>query len=212
MRGPRWLDLRLIAGIVLVLAAVLLGAKVISAADSTKPMWAAARDLAPGTMLTADDLSTVRARLPASAGHYLPADSRITGQTVNRQLAAGELIPSAALSDAQAATTVTVPLNAGNAPKVARGERIKVWVTTKSCAAVPVLEDVAVQDVQASTGAFTSSAVQSVVVRVSNELAQRLVAALALDGAIVRAGIVDGPPDADANANLQPLDGCATNR
>ncbi len=212
-RTPRWLDPRLIAGIVLVLGSVLLGAKVVSAADSTEPMWAAAHDLAPGSVLTAADLTAVRVRMPGGSGHYLGAGTGMAGKTVNRPLSAGELVPQSALTDTRPGTTVTVPLSSANAPKVSRGQRVELWVTTKTCSAVPILGDVTVQDVQTSTGgAFASGAMQSIVVRVPADLAQRLVGALALDGAVIRAGILDGPPAADPNAHLQPLDACAAKR
>ena len=59
VRAPKWLDLRLVAGVVLVLASVLLGARVISRANASDSVWAASRDLAPGTVLSADDLVEV---------------------------------------------------------------------------------------------------------------------------------------------------------
>ncbi len=58
VRPPRWLDLRLVLG------SVLLGARVVTAADATGPVWAATGDLAAGTELTADDLVAVRTVLP----------------------------------------------------------------------------------------------------------------------------------------------------
>ena len=39
VRPPRWLDLRLVLGVLLVLASVLLGARIVSAADVTVPVW-----------------------------------------------------------------------------------------------------------------------------------------------------------------------------
>src|SRR3954468_16062952 len=68
VRPPRWLDLRLVLGVLLVLGSVLLGARVVSAADATVPVWAATGDLAPGTELTADDLVPVDVRLDDAAG------------------------------------------------------------------------------------------------------------------------------------------------
>ena len=59
VRPPRWLDLRLVLGVLLVLGSVLLGARIVSAADATVPVWTAVRDLAPGTELRADDLVAV---------------------------------------------------------------------------------------------------------------------------------------------------------
>jgi Chaperone for flagella basal body P-ring formation len=213
VRRPRWLDSRLIAGIVLVLVSVLVGARVVSAADKTESMWAAAHDLAPGSVLGAQDVTSVRVRLPDGSGHYLETTVPVLGKTVTRQLSAGELLPQSSLENSAPATTVTVPLATANAPKISRGQRIELWVTTKTCSAVAVLDSVTVQDVQAASGgAFASGSTQNVVVRLAPEHAQRLVTALALDGAVIRAGILDGPAPPNANLHLEPLDGCVTKR
>src|SRR3954469_23985996 len=52
---PRWFDLRLLTGVLLVLVSVIIGARVVAASDSSEPVWAAAHDLAAGTQLTATD-------------------------------------------------------------------------------------------------------------------------------------------------------------
>src|SRR6266576_28915 len=92
VRAPKWLDLRLVAGVVLVLGSVIVGARVISSANASDGVWAASRDLAPGTVLSADDLSEVHVRLPAGAraGAYLPVRTVVLGQSVTRQVTAGE--------------------------------------------------------------------------------------------------------------------------
>src|ERR1700712_5779107 len=51
VRKPRWLDLRLVFGIVLVLAAVLIGAKVVATARHTDKELAVTRNLAAGTTI-----------------------------------------------------------------------------------------------------------------------------------------------------------------
>ena len=154
VRAPKWLDLRLVAGVVLVLGSVVVGARVISSANASDAVWAASRDLAPGTVLSADDLSEVHVRLPASggAGAYLPVRTAVLGQSVTRQVTAGELLPRAALAATDAATTITVPLTSTNAPRVQRGQRLQLWVSTRSCSATAVLADVTVQDVQSTGG------------------------------------------------------------
>src|SRR3954449_3519595 len=63
VRPPRWLDLRLVLGVLLVLGSVLLGARVVGAADATVPVWAVTGDLAAGTHLVAADLRAVDVRL-----------------------------------------------------------------------------------------------------------------------------------------------------
>jgi flagella basal body P-ring formation protein FlgA len=211
VRAPKWLDLRLVAGVVLVLASVLLGARVISSANASDSVWAASRDLAPGTVLSAADLSEVHVRLPAGADAYLPVHTAVLGQSVTRQVTAGELLPRAALAATDAATTITVPLASTSAPHVQRGQRVQLWVSTRSCSAIAVLADVTVQDVQSTgAGAFSSGSTQGVVIRVPAPLAGRVITALALDGAVIRAGILSGAAaTSDPNDDLPPLDSCA---
>ena len=143
---PRWLDLRLILGVVLVLAAVLLGALVVGRARHTDREVAVTRDLAAGTTLRADDLRLVDAQLPDRAD-YLGSAEDAVGKVLTRPLSAGELLPAAALGAQPAATTVTVPFATDAAPQLHRGQRIVVWLSTASCPNVVLLPDVVVQDV-----------------------------------------------------------------
>src|SRR5690242_13760572 len=97
VRPPRWLDLRLVLGVLLVLGSVLLGARVIGAADATVPVWSAAGDLAAGTVLAADDLVAVDVRLDDAADSYLSTRTRPEGRTLSRAVSAGELLPRTTL-------------------------------------------------------------------------------------------------------------------
>ena len=75
-------DPRLWIGIVLVAASVVVGARVLAAADDTVQVWAAARDLGAGQRVEADDLVAQRVRFAdadALGGYFtvddeLPAD------------------------------------------------------------------------------------------------------------------------------------------
>jgi hypothetical protein len=212
-RRPSWLDPRLIVGILMVLGSVLFGAKVVSSARSTQIMWGTARSLDAGSVVRADDLKAMRVRLLDGAAAYLPTRTAVVGQTVVRHLAAGELLPRAALGATAPGTTITVPLDTQVAPKIQRGQRIRLWVSTKSCTAVTVLDDITVQDVQTGgSSAFSSASAQSAVIRVSPALAQRVAVALALDGAQIRAGIVDGPASGTPNDRLPTLAGCTAKK
>ena len=48
---PKWLNVRVVGGILLVIAAVVIGARVIGASAQTTAVWAAGHDLASGTVL-----------------------------------------------------------------------------------------------------------------------------------------------------------------
>src|SRR5215218_10248599 len=113
VRPPRWLDLRLVLGVLLVLGSVLLGARVVSAADATVPVWAATGDLAPGTELTAADLVPVDVRLDDAAQAYVSASTRPEGRSLSRVVQEGELIPRSALEEPSELVQVALPVQAG---------------------------------------------------------------------------------------------------
>src|SRR6478752_2109732 len=116
VRPPRWLDLRLLLGVLLVLGSVLLGARVIGAADATVPVWAAASDLAAGSRLTAADLVAVDVRLDRTAAAYLATGSRPEGRTLDRPVHAGELVPRSALAETAPLVDLALPVQAGYVP------------------------------------------------------------------------------------------------
>jgi hypothetical protein len=93
-REPEWLDTRLVLGVLLVLVSVVVGARVLSAADRSQLVWTTRRDLAPGTELTADDVVAARVRLFDNAERYLSAEQpRPVGYLLDRALGADELLP-----------------------------------------------------------------------------------------------------------------------
>ena len=207
---PRWLDLRLVLGVVLVIAAVLVGATVVSRAGTTHGLVAARQDLAAGTVLQAGDLTTVDVRLPHDGkGVYLSAVGNAVGRTLDRAVTAGELVPAAAVASQRPGTTVTVPFSAGAAPDLRTGQRIKVWVSSATCASVVLLPDVTVQSVRKGTGSLSSTSDgQDVVIAVDPDEADRVIAALAIDGAQIRAGVLVGPASAaPSSAAPSPVSG-----
>lgn len=196
LSAPSWLDLRLVLGVILVLASILIGAKVVSSANRTYPRIAAQHDLAAGTVLTADDVTIARVQLPDhGAGVYVSRLQDAVGKQLSRPVSAGELVPAGALAGVVAQTTVTIPLATAAAPELHKGQRIELWVSTSSCPALVLLPDVAVQGVHSDPdGAFGSgSGGQDVVISVAPEVADRVMQALALDEAQLRAGVLVGP-------------------
>jgi Flp pilus assembly protein CpaB len=97
-------------------------------------VWSITSGLSAGSTLTADDLDVVTVRLDETASRYVGADSDPVGQTLGRDLSAGELLPLAALSDAvDAGMLLTVPVDAAHAPVgLRRGDRVDVYVTPRS--------------------------------------------------------------------------------
>ena len=142
VRPPRWLDLRLVLGVLLVLGSVLLGARVVSAADATVPVWVAAADLAPGTELTADDLVAVDVRLDATADAYLSTGTRPEGRTLARAVRAGELVPRSALEAPARLVQVALPVQAGYVPPALdRGQVVDVYAVADPAAGATGVAD-----------------------------------------------------------------------
>jgi len=128
VRPPRWLDLRLVLGVLLVLGSVLLGARVVTAADATVAVWSAAGDLAAGTVLTADDLVAVSVRLDDVAARYLATSTEPAGRVLGRAVRAGELVPRSALEEAAGRVQLALPVQAGQVPpSLARGQVVDVY-------------------------------------------------------------------------------------
>lgn len=135
VRPPRWLDLRLVLGVLLVLGSVLVGARVVTAADATVPVWAAAADLAPGTVLSADDLVPVAVRLDEVARSYLATSTRPGGRVLSRAVQAGELLPRSVLAESTDLVQLALPVQAGFVPPgLTRGQLVDVYAVSDPAA------------------------------------------------------------------------------
>ena len=134
---PRWFDARMVVGILLVLASVVVGAKVFSSADSTTSVWAAARDLPAGARLQSADLKAVKVRLGDGSRYVAAAGAGPAGYVLTRPVGAGELLPSKAFVDpakandpALARREVTVPVRQDHWPADLRSaELVDVYAT-----------------------------------------------------------------------------------
>jgi Flp pilus assembly protein CpaB len=218
LAAPRWLDTRLVLGVLLVLVSVVVGARVLSSADRSTLVWAVARDLSAGSQLTASDLQQVRVRLFDSAGQYVAVDAGAppTGYVVRRALGSGELLPRASLAvpgEDVDYRHVTVAVAAGHLPpQLDDGQQVDVWVTpeTKSGAASPaptgdataqlVLQGVTVLGVQRDAGAFSGSTTIPVVLQVRPDEVARLVSAMSAG----RLDLVRVPRPVEAAGRLAP--------
>jgi hypothetical protein len=209
---PSWLDLRLVGGIVLVLAAVLLGAVTLASADHRQARWALSRDLAAGTVLTGADVHPVRVQLGTADARYLPVDEAVAGRTLRQAGQAGELLSRGQLTAPPAGVDVTVGLRPENEPTIVRGDRITLWLSTKTCRAVVLLSGVTVQAVQKSgSSTFGTDQATVLVLRVSAADATRLVSAQDLDASVIRAGILSSGQQAEPPApDLTSCAGSAT--
>jgi hypothetical protein len=185
---------------------VLLGVKVVGDAHRSGHAVAVTRDLAAGTLLSAAEIRLVEARVPDATAYVDDVDAAV-GRVTNRPLGAGELLPASALQKPPVHTVLTVPLGPDAAPALQAGQRVEIWLSTKTCPSVVLLSDVAVQDVRSpSSSAFGSTGGQTVVLSVAPEQADRVITALALDGATLRAGVLSG--SSKHSPALPSIDGC----
>ena len=202
---PRWLDARVIGGLVLVIVAVVVGARVVGASAHTTGVWAANRDLAAGTVLTATDLREVDVNLADSTGHYLAAggDGRgVVGASLSVPVRAGELMPASAVRATAPGRVVVVGVAPDRMPPgVAHGSVIDLYLTSGGAtSAAPVRTDLVsagltVQSVTAPASGGLSGASSSryqIAVLVAADVADALVKTLPKGDAIVV--LVTGSP------------------
>ena len=131
---PGWRDPRLWIGIVLVAGSVVAGSRLLAAADDTVRVWSAASDLGAGQRLSDEDLVATRVRFADDdtlAGYYavddeLPPDLRLVSG-----LAAGDLLPRAAVGSSADSGLVEVPIAVEPEqvpPSVTSGAVVDVYV------------------------------------------------------------------------------------
>lgn len=210
LSAPSWLDGRLVLGVLLVLVSVLVGAKVLAGADRTQQVWAATHDLAPGTVLTADDLTLARVRLFGSSDHYLAGRAPV-GYLVLRSVGSHELLPHDSLvapGRQVQRREVSVPVAYGHLPTDLRaGQVVDVYVTPDDKAVRRgtrgvdltsprlVLSSVVVGRVTRSSGLTSSGQTVPVVLTVDPDRVLALVQALA-DGPVdlVRVPVTEVAP------------------
>lgn len=131
LQKPSWKDTRLVIGVLLVLAAVVLGSLTVAAADNRVPMYAAASPLVPGQPLAAERLTRVDVQLGEKAGGYLSAVSALPeGAYVLREVRPGELVPLSAIGRQAdvAVQPLTLVADASSAAPLVVGSVVDVYV------------------------------------------------------------------------------------
>lgn len=128
----RWRDWRLLAGALLVLGSAAAGAALLEAGDTTTTVWAARTTLVPGTALAATDVSPAEVQLDAAAPSYL-AGPVPDGYVVTRGVAAGELVPAAAVAPGEQQSRTIRHVAVTTRPqalpgRLSPGDRVDVWV------------------------------------------------------------------------------------
>ncbi len=133
---PRfWFDPRFAIGLVLVLAAVIGVYFVVAGSDRTTAVYAARSALTVGDHIEAGDLGVSHVRLDGADGLYLtPRRLPAEGLIVTRTVAAGELVPAAAVGRTSGAevTSVVVELTSTLAAAIGPGSVVDVWSARQS--------------------------------------------------------------------------------
>jgi hypothetical protein len=137
LKSPSWLDGRLVIGVVLVLLSVVVGAKIIASSQRYDVMWAASRDIAPGTTLIKADLLQVDVRFKDHGALYIStAGASPVGRVTVSPLADGQLIPLAAVpaTPPPAVRLVTIPVARLHMPRGndLHGVQVDLYVTPKT--------------------------------------------------------------------------------
>ena len=134
MTRAGWRDPRLWIGLLIVAGSVVLGARLLAAADESVSVWAVVGDHGVGAPVGSDDVVAVRVRFAddADLDRYLPADDPLPdGIVLARAIGSGELLPRAAIGTDAGAGTVQVPLDLEPTrvpPSVDAGSVVDVWI------------------------------------------------------------------------------------
>ena len=187
MRVLRWRDLRLWAGLVIIVLSMFAGAFLLSRGEETTTVWRASSDLSVGSIPVA---TPVTVSLGAAQDQYLLASEPLSGQ-LRWPVAAGDLIPRGALgfSPILDARLVTLPVDPLHAPvHLATGDVVDIWSTPADVAggdtAQPVLVLSGVTIAEVAADAVGIGGEIAVVVEVPQTAADQLVAA-------ARFGLID---------------------
>lgn len=180
---PRWLDVRLVVGVLLVLGSVLLGTRVVAGADDTTAVLVVQSDLQAGVRLSPDDVGERRVRLDAGLDRYLAAGSPVSGYVLTRPVGEGELLPVAAIAPADEAAAagglrwVTIAVPAEERPEgLSSGDLVDVWIapaagvdSAAATAAAPLATEVAVERVTGSSAGLGGARESTVTLAVTAE-------------------------------------------
>ncbi|MEX1210462.1 MAG: hypothetical protein WEA35_06255 [Candidatus Nanopelagicales bacterium] len=123
-----WRDMRVAAGIGLIIFCMLVGARLLSGGADTVTAWQATRDLAVGAVVAPDDVIAVA--VPSSLTGAYADSAGLPTAPLDRPLRAGELLPVPSETAGIDARWVTVPVEPLHAPvDLAPGELVDVWST-----------------------------------------------------------------------------------
>ena len=184
---PRWRDPRLAVGVALMALSVVAATVVVSGVDHRVAVWGAARDLAAGTKLTADDLRSVSVVVDDVDRYVSGDEAGLLGRTLGRDVGGGELLAVSAIGSTQGPTRlVTLPVEPLHSPpELTHGDRVDVYLSPRENS------DAASSRLVLSNAVVSQAAAND---RATGELAVVLDVESTMAGAVVaagRAGVID---------------------
>lgn len=171
-------------GVLIVAVSVIVGAKLVGAADATVSVWSTASDMGAGDEVSPVDLVPTRVRF-ADGGDldaYFTVDDELPADLeLIRGVSAGELLPRAAVGSAGASGTLEVPIavDAEQVPgSVQSGSVVDIYLVPSSAgrssgASAPALAAVTVVDAPALDEGFAATGKRQLVLAVDEEDASR---------------------------------------
>lgn len=133
-RASRGVPTRVVIGVLVMAGSVLVGVRLTAPGEQPVTLMVAARDLAAGTQLRADDLDEVSVSGMDPGGYLFEVDRGSdpwSGRILTRDVAAGELLPSSAIAEeGESVRLVPVPVESERiGPDLGHGSRVDVWAT-----------------------------------------------------------------------------------
>lgn len=128
-RRAFWGDIRFLIGIALVALSIAGVWLIVSSAGRTTPVLQANRTIVQGEALVSADFQVVEVGLGQLTEDYLAPQDLEPGLVAARTLTEGELVPTTALSDADASrtTTIVIESSTGIPADVAAGSVVELW-------------------------------------------------------------------------------------
>ena len=130
-----WFDPRFAIGLALVAASVIAVGVIVARAEQSVTVYTARHTLAVGDSIDVADLVPTSARFPDADSLYLtPSRLPADGAVVTRTVAAGELVPAAAVGGTAGATVTNIVVNLQGrlAESVVAGTVVDVWAAPQT--------------------------------------------------------------------------------
>lgn len=128
-RRAFWGDTRFLIGVALVALSITAVWLIITSSEHARPVLRADRTIVQGETLSSDDFQVIEVGLGLSAEEYPGPEDLEPGQIAARTLTKGEIVPAAALADADRnrSTTIVVESGTGIPGEVQAGTVVDLW-------------------------------------------------------------------------------------